>query len=381
MGNPREPVIVGIGRTAYSKNSGRTPLGMAVQAGREAIADAGLAPTDVEGVATFAVNDSATCAQVGYGLGLPGTIFNLDLHGGGNIAVFVVTQAMYAVQAGICDTVLVFRSLNSRSGKRFGTVTGAMECDGVAQFPGPHGYLVPGQWIAMWARRHMAKYGTTHEDLGAVAISYRRHAERNEHALSREPLTLEGYLAGRWINDPFRVYDCAREADGAVAVVVTTRERARDLPHPPIRMLGTAEYMGAGGYNDAWPKMEEMYSAHVAPRLWERSGVKPADMDFACLYDCFTYTGLVTTEDYGFCAKGEAGDFYRSGRATYGGDVVINPHGGLLSEAYIHGMNHHYEAVLQLRGGAGARQVPDARLALVSGGALGYGGAVVYARD
>ncbi len=127
--------------------------------------------------------------------------------------------------------------------------------------------------------------------------------------------------------------------------------------------------------------MSALYSANVGPRLWDMTGVTPGDMDVACLYDCFTYTTLATLEDYGFCEKGEGGRFFADGRATYGGDVVVNPHGGLLSEAYIHGMNHHFEAVLQLRGQAGERQVEDAALCLVSAGTGPYGGALIYGRD
>jgi acetyl-CoA acetyltransferase len=241
--------------------------------------------------------------------------------------------------------------------------------------------MVPGQWFALWARAHMARYGTTEEDLGSVAVLSRQHATRNPHALMRSPLTLEDYLASRWINEPFRLLDCALEADGAVALLLTTRERARDLHQVPIGVLARQSYMGAGGYVDAWPDMTEMYSSKLAGALWAQAGLSARDVDVACLYDCFTYTALCTAEDFGFCRKGEGGAFFASGAATYGGDVVINPHGGLLSEGYIHGFNHHYEAVLQLRGQAGERQVADARVALVSGGGPAYGSALVYARD
>lgn len=381
MSSEREAVIVGIGRTEYSRNSGRTTLGMAAAACRDAVDDAGMDVKDVDGLACFAAGDSAGTAQVGYALGLDGTTFNLDVTGGGNVVSITMAQAMMSVTAGAADSVLVYRSLNSRSGKRFGTYEGHVEVEGAAQFNGPHGYMAPGQWFAMWTRTHMEKYGTTYEDLGAIAVLQRQHAAANPHAILRKPLTIDDYLAGRWINDPFRIYDCALEADGAIALLVTTRERARDLQHHPVRLLGHASYMGAGGFTDAWDDMTCMYSAFVGPQLWERTGLKPSDMDTALLYDCFTYTSLATTEDFGFCEKGDTGNFYRDGRATYGGEVVVNPHGGLLSEGYIHGMNHQYEAVAQLRHDAGERQVPDAELAFVSAGAAAYGGASVYARD
>ena len=192
---------------------------------------------------------------------------------------------------------------------------------------------------------------------------------------------MDGYLEGRWIYEPFRVYDCCLETDGAVALVITALDRARDLRHQPVRLLAEAEAHTHGGSWDQPPDLASMYSAQAGPRLWSRTALRPADVDVACMYDCFTYTVMATFEDFGFCPKGEVGRFFADGRATYGGDVVVNPHGGLLSEGYIHGMNHHYEAVLQLRGAAGHRQVPGAEVALVTAGAGPFGGAVIYGAD
>jgi acetyl-CoA acetyltransferase len=249
-----------------------------------------------------------------------------------------------------------------------------------AQFDAPSGFLVPPQWFAMWARRHMAEYGTTSEDLGSIAVQQRAHAVRNPHAVMQEPLSLEQYLEGRWINEPFRVYDCTYEIDAAVAVLVTSEEVARGVATKPVWLVGSGSSQSGSTWT-AWDDQTSMYSRTAAPRLWNSTGLGPKDMDVALMYDCFTYTVLATMEDYGFCGKGEVGDFYREGRATYGGDIVVNPHGGLLSEGYVHGLNHHYEAVLQLRGDAGPRQVPDARVALVTAGGGPYGGAVVYSAD
>jgi acetyl-CoA acetyltransferase len=377
----RAATVVGIGRTAFSRASGRTPLAMAAEACRAAIADCGIASDAIDGIATYAVGDSPRSMEVAYAIGRDGTRFNLDLFGGGHNAPIAVIQAMLAVEAGLCEAALVYRSLNGRSGVRFGSGDGAKSVGSVLQFGMPHGYAVPGQWFALWARAHMARYGTTEADLGAVAILARAHAARNPHALLREPITLDDYLASRWINDPFRLFDCALEADGAVALLVTTRERARDLAHPPIGALARQSWMGAGGYVDAWPDMTEMYTARLAAPLWAQAGLAPGDVDVACLYDCFTYTALCTAEDLGLCDKGEGGAFFASGRATYGGDVVVNPHGGLLCEGYIHGFNHHFEAIAQLRRTAGDRQVGDARVGVVTGGGPAYGSAIVYARD
>lgn len=368
--------IVGIGRTAYSRRSGRTGISLATEAVRAALDDAGLAPSDVDGMTCFSTGDPATPLRVSHAIGLDEIGWTVNTYAGGNQVALVIANAAAAIITGQADVVVVYRVLDA--GVRYGKVTGAVEVGGVEQFAAPHGYLVPPQWFAMWAQRHQHVYGSTCEDLGAIAINGRAHAVANEHAIARDPIDLDEYLAGRWIVEPFRVYDLAYEVDGAVALVLTSAERAKDLPHPAVYPIGAAEGTGAGGMPDLWGDQTSMYSRIVAPRLWERTGFSAADVDIACMYDCFTYTVMATFEDFGFCEKGEVGDFFRAGRATYGGDVVVNPHGGLLSEGYLHGLNHHYEAVLQLRGDAGVRQVADAELALVTAGAGPYGGAIVY---
>lgn len=377
----REPAIVGIGRTAYSRRSDRTTLAMAVEACRAAVADAGLVPGDVDGIADFGVMDSSPGLAVAYAMGVDDVAWVLDQFGGGNVASAVVANAANAVRAGQCEVAVVYRSLNGRSGHRFGQAMDRMAIGGEGQFAAPHGYLVPPQWVAMWARRHQHVYGSTCEDLGRIAITHRAHASANAHAVAREPITMDDYLAARWINEPLRLYDCTMEIDGACALVVTTLERARDLRHVPVRLHAAAESHGAGGSWDQWGDLTTMYSARTAPRLWAKSGLDANDVDVACLYDCFTYTVMATMEDFGFCDKGDVGAFFAEGRATHGGDVVVNPHGGLLSEGYIHGLNHHFEAVHQLRHEAEARQVDEAEVALVTAGAGPYGGALLYVRD
>ena len=372
--------IVGVGRTTYSRNSGRTTLAMATEACRAALADAGLDASAVDGMVTYHANDSANPLDVAWALGRDEMAWSHAMLGGGNIVAECVATAAAAVEAGLCRVALVYRSLNGRSGHRFGTVTGPIEVGGELQFAAPHGFLVPPQWIAMWASRHQAEYGSTCEDLGQIAVVQRGHAVNNPHAIARDPLTMERYLEGRWVNEPFRVYDCAFEVDGAVAVVVAGADVAADAAPAPVWLVGSAGSQSGAGWVQ-WDDMTSMYSRTVAPRLWDRTGVGPADIDVALMYDCFTYTVMATMEDYGFCPKGEVGEFFASGRATYGGDVVVNPHGGLLSEGYLHGLNHHVEAVEQLRGDAGARQVDGARLALVTAGAGPYGGANVLSAE
>ena len=376
MSTQTRSAIVGIGRTAFTRRSGRTPLALAAEAARAALADAGLGADVLDGMICFHTNDSATPLDVSWALGVDELEWSNAVFAGGNAVADVVRTAAAVVDAGICRAVLVYRSLNGRSGPRYGTVEGPVRVGGEWQFSAPHGFMIPPQWIAMWASAHQARYGSTCEDLGQIAVTQRAHAVANEHAVARDPLTLDEYMEGRWVNEPFRVYDCAYEVDGAVAVLIVASDLAADAAPPPVWIHGSANSQSGAGWVQ-WDDPTSMYSRVVAPRLWARTGFGPQDMDLACMYDCFTYTVMATMEDYGFCDKGAVGDYFAQGRATYGGDVVVNPHGGLLSEGYLHGLNHHYEAVLQLRGQAGVRQVPDARLALVTAGAGPYGGANV----
>jgi acetyl-CoA acetyltransferase len=377
--------IAGIGRTAFALKSGRSTLALATEAARDALADAGLTPGEVDGVGTFGMNDTAMALTVGDALGVTDLPWAVDLYGGGNTMLTLVSLAVDAIKAGSARTIVLYRSMNGRSAQRLGDAAEAIaKTIPDLHFTLPQGYVVPPQFMAMWARRHQHVYGSTCEDLGRIAITQRAHAMKNPHAIAREPLDLDRYLAGRWINEPLRVFDCAFEVDGAVALVITSLERARDLAAPPVRILATVDSQGHGGSWDQWPDPTAMFSKTVAPRLLgqvtpEIAGI--GDVDVACIYDCFTYTVMAVMEDFGFAPKGEIGAFFADGRATYGGDVVVNPHGGLLSEGYIHGVNTHYEAVLQLRGHAGDRQVPDAQVALATAGAGPYGGAAMYVVD
>lgn len=376
--------IVGIGRTEYTLGSGRTTLAMAAEATRNALADAGLRPADVDGIVCYGENDTCVAMSVGSAIGVEELAWDIDVYGGGNKVCAVTTIAANAIKAGIADTVVVYRSMNGRSGQRFGSTVEAMyRYSPDLQYAVPQGYLVASQYMAMWARRHQHEYGSTSEDLGRICITQRTHATVNPHAIAREPLDMETYLASRWINDPLRVYDHAFEVDGSCALVLTSMERARDLRATPVKILATADSTGQGGSWDQWPEPTSMFSRVAAPRLMKKVAGELSldDIDVACIYDCFSYTVMAVMEDFGFFDKGGAGEFFGSGRATYGGDVVVNPHGGLLSEGYLHGLNAHYEAVAQLRGEADQRQVSDAEIALVTAGAGPYGGASIYVRE
>lgn len=372
--------IAGIGRTTYTRMSGRTTRALAAEAARQAISEAGLTPADMDGICTFMAMDSAQPIEVGRALGITELSWANGMYGGGNLVADQIATAAAMIEAGHCKAVVVYRSLNGRSGHRFGSIDGPMQVEGDNQFDAHSGYLVPPQWFAMWARRHMVLYGSTSEDLGHIAITNRTHAIPNEWAVRRDPLTMDDYLSSRWINEPFRVLDCTSEVDGAVAIVLVGDDLVSGIATDPVWLVGSTNSQGTAGMS-AWDDLSDMYSRVSGPKIWEKTGLTPADMDVALMYDCFTFTIMSTMEGFGFCERGRVGEYFAKGHATYGGDVVVNPHGGLLSEGYIHGLNHHYEAALQLRGTAGVRQVEDAKLALVTAGAGPFGGANIYSKE
>jgi acetyl-CoA acetyltransferase len=372
--------VVGVGYTEYSRNSGQTPLALATRACLGAIRDAGLTPRDVDGIICFATNDSIGVVPVANALGVPELNWFVDVQGGGNAAVSIIADAAHAIAAGTCRTVVLYRALNGRSGARLGQAGVFRGVGGEYQYTLPYGYVTPPQWFAMWCRRHMHEYGTTNEQLGAIAITLRDHAILNERAVMRRPMTLEDYLNSRWINEPFRLFDCCQESDGACALVLTSAERARDAAKPPVYIEALVYGTKLHANWHQWPDFSEVGAVAVADKLWAKAGLGPRDMDFAELYDCFTYSLLAQLEGFGFCAKGEGGPFAQSGALRLGGELPVNTHGGLLSEAYIHGLNHSVEAVEQLRGEAGPRQVADARVGLVTGGTGIFGSGIIYRR-
>ena len=214
--------------------------------------------------------------------------------------------------------------------------------------------------------RHMHEYGTTHDQLGAIAVAFRKHAGLNPLAQVREPMTLDDYHRSRFVVWPFHVLDCCLVSDGAAAFIVTSAERARDLRQPPVHVMG----MGRANNSRGWTygdHMIELAAKESGEKAFRMAGLTPADIDTAQIYDCYTYIVLATLEDYGFCKKGEGGAFVEGGRLELGGALPTNTSGGMLSEGYVEGMLQIVEAVRQLRGQAGARQVPDAETAIVSG--------------
>jgi acetyl-CoA acetyltransferase len=359
--------IAGVGYTEFSRDSGVSTLALALRAIRAALDDAGLALSDPDGVACHRVGDSVQAAVVAQALGIRDLRYHLDLWGGGSASASVVGSAAMAVATGMARCVVCWRAINARSEFRMGG-TGRAAPDTVEfQYQVPYGYATPPQQFAMVARAYLAASGAGAEDLGRVAIAQRRHAQHNERALMRRPLSMEDYLASRWIVEPLRLYDCCLETDAGVALVVTSAERARDLRQVPVLIRAAAFGGGHTLYSNGRGDLTPSAAAEMAPRLYDLAGVGPAEIDVAELYDAFTPLVLMQLEDYGFCARGEARDLVAQGATSLGGALPVNTHGGFLSEGYVHGLNHVAEAVGQLRGACGPRQVEGAELALCTG--------------
>ena len=359
--------IAGVGYTEFSKHSGVSTQTLALRAIRAALDDAGLTIADVDGVACHRVGDSVQAALVAQALGIRDLRFHLDLFGGGSASASVVGSAAMAVATGVADCVVCWRSINARSEFRMGG-TGRAAPDTVEfQYQTPYGYLTPPQQFAMVARAYLNAFGVRAEDLGRVAITQRQHAVANERAMMRAPITMDDYLASRWIVEPFRLLDCSLETDAAVALVVTPIEGARDLRHVPVRITGAVFGGGHTLYSNDRGDLTTSAAAESSKRLYAMAGLGPDDIDVAELYDAFTPLVLIQLEDYGFCKKGDAAAFTADGTTALGGRLPVNTHGGFLSEGYVHGLNHVAEAVGQLRGTCGPRQVEGAEVALSTG--------------
>lgn len=359
--------IVGIGQTEFKKNIGRTELEIALEAILAALADAGLAPRDVDGLVKYDMENTNEIELVN-NLGLEDLRWFSHVPYGGGAGCGTIAHAVAAIQAGMAEVVVCYRARNRGSGGRPWTATGN-RVPGVRAFDIPYGLVAPVQQIALVTRRHMYEYGTTQVHLGAVAVAQRAHAARNPAACMREPLTLEQHAAARMIADPLRLYDCCLETDGACAAVVTTLERARSLRQPPVLIRAADQ----GAARDAQemtqyfkPDMLRNEAQHLPRRLFHTAGVTTKDIDCAQLYDVFTPLVLLALEAYGFCPVGESGPYVASGAIAWpDGGLPINTHGGSLSEAYIHGFNHILEGVRQIRG-TSTCQVTGAELCLVT---------------
>lgn len=368
--------IVGIGATEFSKDSGRSEMSLACEAVVAALTDARIAPRDVDGFACFGPENNPEI-EIARHTGMNELTFFGRIHYGGGAACATVHQAAMAVASGAADVVVCYRAFNERSGRRFGA--GVQDIDPAptaerAQFSwyAPMGLLTPASWVAMVAQRYMHVYGATSEDFGRVAVADRKHAALNPAAwFYEQPITLADHQASRWIAEPLRLLDCCQESDGGQALIVTSVERARDLPNTPAVVRAVAQGTGVDQhvmtsfYRDDIARLPEM--GVVARQLWAGSGLSPADIQTAILYDHFTPYVLMQLEEFGFCGRGEGKDFVRDGAIEIGGRLPINTHGGQLGEAYIHGMNGIAEGVRQIRG-TSVNQVADVNHVLVTAG-------------
>ena len=369
--------IVGIGATEFSKNSGRSEMRLAVEACTAALADAGIPPREVDGFVTFSIdnNDEPILAR---NLGVDAASFFARTSSGGGGAPGTVALASMAIATGKAHTVICYRAMNERSGQRFGQpaeyTTGTFAKSGAIErsFAAPFGMVTPLAWMAHSAQRYLHEYCATSEDFGRLAVIQREYAVTNPNAFFyNRPFTLADHQASRMVADPLRLFDCCQESDGAVALVLTSLDRAAHLRQKPVAVVGAA--MGVGSrqtgmapvYRDNITFAEE--TKIVGAQLWAESGRRPDDVDVAILYDHFGPAVLMQLEALGFCKPGEAPGFIADGGTRLDGALPTNTNGGQLSEAYLHGFNGLAEAVRQLRGTA-VNQVAAAARAIVTGG-------------
>ena len=381
--------IAGIGATEFSKNSGRSELRLALEACVAALDDAGVAPEQVNGLSTFTMETNPE-NDLMRSLGIRELTHFSRIHFGGGAPCATVQYAAMAVVEGVADYVLCYRAFNERSGRRFGAgvqdrPAGATAEEAQYAWTSPYGLLTPASWIAIFATRLMHEYGVTSEDFGRVAVTDRAHAATNPAAhFYGKPITLEDHQSSRWIVEPLHLLDCCQETDGGQAILVTSLERARDLRQNPVVIDAAAQGMAddqqmmRSYFRDSLVDLPEMGTC--ARQLWESSGLGPDDIRTAVIYDHFTPFVLPQLEEFGFCGRGEAKDFIRSGEIALDGRLPVNTHGGQLGEAYLHGMNGIAEAVRQVRGKS-VNQVPDVDHVLVTAGTGVPTSALILGRD
>ena len=367
--------IAGIGITPMGRIYGKTAAGFARDAVQLAVADAGLTMADIDGLLINSPGDLNL--QLQRGLGLHNTKLLAEYQGYGSSAGGMIQYAGLAVDAGLADVVVcVFADAPLKEGVGAGTAYGARrpQLKGFGAIQMAAGYGGANPRYAMAARRHMLKYGTTSEQFGAVAVQQRAWAAMNPMAQFRDPITLEDHQSSRWIADPLRLLDCCLVSNGGIAVIVISADRAKSLRQPPVYVPGFAQ-AHPGLVQERGCRFGEVSGAvESGKRAFAMAGLTVADVDICQIYDCYTYTVIVSLEDYGFCEKGEGGAFVESGVLGPGGSLPTNTGGGELSAYYMWGMTPISEGILQARGTAGDRQVAKHDVVLTSGngGILDY---------
>lgn len=367
-----QAAISGVGESRLGKIPGVSAIDLQREAAAMAVADAGCTLADVDGLLTTPIrvaNWAMPCGVVAQGLGVqPHYLATLDLAGASGAAM--VHHAAMAIAAGQCETVLCVAGQNQLSHASRASAVEQISGGGWShpQFEAPYGPLVPTLY-ALVAQRHMHEYGTTPEQLAQVAVTFRKNASLNPNAHKTDPITVDDVLSSRMITSPLHLLDCAIVSDGAAAFIVTTEERARDAGKSPVKVLGQG-YSFSHAYIGDHDNIATTAAVQSGRDAFRMAGVQPSDIDVAELYDCFTITVIVELEDLGFCPKGEGGRFVADGAIGLDGTLPVTTHGGLLSAGHpglAGGMFHVIEAVRQVRGEAGDRQVKDVELALAHG--------------
>jgi acetyl-CoA acetyltransferase len=371
-----ECAIVGIGQTEISKDSGRSELQLACECVKAAIDDAGLKPKDIDGMTGFTL-DHTDEIEVARNVGIPELkLFSRMPHGGG-APMSLIHQAVMAVATGMCKYVVGYRAMNGRTGARYSSGVGeGAETPDLIQWSWymPYGFMTPACWVAMHMRRYMHDYNATDEGLAEVAVTQREYACNHPMALFYgRPITLDDYYKAKWIVEPFRLYDCCLESDGGAAFVLTTTERAKDMPHIPAVVKGTAQ--GACFDQEVMtsfyrPEISFLPEVElVANQIYAQSGLGPDDIDAAVIYDAFTAIVLFQLEAYKFCGRGEAWQWVRDGYPLrIDGRLPTNTNGGQLSEGYVHGINGLAEGVRLIRGVADNQPKKNVDHVLVTSG-------------
>jgi len=377
-------VVVGVGESTYYKRGGspNTEFQLACTAIRRAVEDAGLSMSDVDGFTSYMDRNEPVRLSAALGTGdlnFTGQTFG----GGGNGAGAAVTLADAAISAGYAECVVVFRALAQGQFHRYGQAGRPRRARGASAYTSPYGMLSAAQTTAMQTMRFMHDHAVTQDSLAEVVLASFEHAQHNPRAIRYgTPLTREQYHESRWIAEPFHLYDCCPENDGAAAIVVTTPERARDLDTTPVSIVAAAHGLehrdGVRAFGEA--NFPTAHHRHVGTKLWERAGVGPEDIPVAQFYENFTGPVLMAMAEMGFCAPDQLNDFVADGNIQFGGRLPINTSGGNLGEAYIHGFGNVVEAVRQIRGDS-TRQVVGAELSLsVSGPGYAPGSAVLFGK-
>ncbi|GIW44390.1 MAG: hypothetical protein KatS3mg077_1672 [Candidatus Binatia bacterium] len=391
LGEPieRRAVLSGVGQSAIGRRLFRDELDLTCEAALAAIEDAGLDVSDIDGIAAYPGPVSnvpgfagPSIYDVQDALGLAVRWHLSGLEGPGQI--MPVIAAALAVGAGLARHVLVYRTVTEATAAadtgRRGIGSGNREISGFAAFLVPFGAMSAANWLALYARRHMHEFGTQRRHLGIVALTEREHARRNPAAVYREPLTWDDYWQARMVSEPFCLYDCDAPVDGSTAIVVSAAESARDLAKTAVRIEAVGTALGKRPLWDQWPDLTTMAAHDAARHLWSRTTLRPRDVHTAQLYDGFSFLVLSWLEALGFCGRGESGSFVEEGHIRLGGSLPLNTWGGQLSGGRLHGFGFLAEAVRQLRGECGERQVPNCEVAVVAVGGGPVAGAMLLTR-